>query len=626
MSDHKFDPEVTTIVRRFSEKVAKEMPEDPIAQALGTWEEGESARENEGAAWQHWLQFSEQSSDPDSALLEQQCRKVAEIWRDFKSHFPGLEWTDSIDRPPSIMALQEQVVSAQKDLETRSEHGWRRVKNNFSRFLESLEGHKALFSVIPEGNMYTSLLVGVVSSVVKASVAYGKTAQGFSEALADLSSDLHYVGKSTGISDSPEMKRCVVKLYAEVFEFLCHAMKWYQSPGRRLLKSLNANFYDDSVQKRVTKIQRLVQQVNREANLKTQMRVMDFAENQRRHGDEVRMQFEALDRKFGRMYDFLLDLGMNSANLLQANGEAIKDEERKALILGSTNVALGQSDPALDQLPDSDQLENNSLIENTEEMRLTRDEMCEYSERLKEFAEYLPSQLSAVSDAPRRPYIPEEVVRSLRVWIEAGDSRFLWVEGPGEDSQNEDLSRMATQIWTSSSAARIPVVLFFRRSHYSFQARFSMSVQQAGLIALLYSLITQFINLLPEDFPGPSKLARDKFERLDGSFASIDAALEILDSLLGLAPPALVCVINGLERLESRETMVGIALLVNMLRRQSGGRRFKILFTTLGSSYVLGKKMDIRERVLATRMNQGRAGSFLPGAASIGDVRIGYMD
>lgn len=60
MSDQKFDPKVTTIVRRFSEKIAEEMPEDLIAQALGTWEEGERARENEGAAWQHWLQFTEQ--------------------------------------------------------------------------------------------------------------------------------------------------------------------------------------------------------------------------------------------------------------------------------------------------------------------------------------------------------------------------------------------------------------------------------------------------------------------------------------------------------------------------------------------------------------------------------------
>lgn len=128
------------------------------------------------------------------------------------------------------------------------------------------------------------------------------------------------------ISDSSEMKRCVFKLYTEVFEFLCHSMKWYRSPGRRLLKSFNVNFYDNSVHKRVTKIQRLVQQVNREANLKTQLRVIDFAENQRRHGDEVRIQLEeTLERRFGRLYDLLLDLGVNSANLLQANGEAIKE-------------------------------------------------------------------------------------------------------------------------------------------------------------------------------------------------------------------------------------------------------------------------------------------------------------
>ncbi|KAI1761649.1 hypothetical protein GGR53DRAFT_469083 [Hypoxylon sp. FL1150] len=64
----------------------------------------------------------------------------------------------------------------------------------------------------------------------------------------------------------------------------------------------------------------------------------------------------------------------------------------------------------------------------------------------------------------------------------------------------------------------------------------------------------------------------------------------------GTSSPALVCVIDGMERLESRETMESIALLVNMLRNHSSGHIFKGLFTTLGSSYVLGKKMDLGER------------------------------
>ncbi|KAI0178876.1 hypothetical protein GGR52DRAFT_278194 [Hypoxylon sp. FL1284] len=601
------------------------MPEDSIAQALGPLDKGEGKLENEGAVWQHWLQFAEQSSDPDSMLLEQQGRRVANIWRDFKSHFPGLEWVDGVDKPPTIVALQEQVISAHKDLETRSERGWRRVKSNLSRFLESLEGHKALFSVIPDGTLYTSLLVGVISSVVKASVDYAKAAQGFSEALADLSSDLSFVGKNIKIPDSPEMKRCVVNLHAEVFEFLCHAMKWYQSPRRRLRQSFNANFYDENVRKRVKKIQRLVQQVNREAEFETRLRVMDFAENQRGYGDDVRLQVEeALDRRFGQIYDLFLNQGRASANLLQANGEAVRNEERKALTPGSTSIAPERSDPLFDSDPGPDKLECN-IVEDTEERCLTRDAILIYSERLKEFAEYLPVHLPAAGEAPERPAIPDEVVRCLRAWMQARDTRMLWVEGPAEDSRNETLPKMTLQICTSSSTARIPVFLFFRRSHYRSRAQSSLSPQQAGLIALFYSLIVQFVNLLPEDFPEASHLAGEKFEKLDGSFASTDTALEVLDDLLTLAPAALVCVIDGLERLESRDTMAGIALLLNMLRRQSDGRRYKILFTRLGSSYVLGKKLRISERVLATRMNQGRAGSSLPGAASIGDVRPEHL-
>lgn len=66
MNNHTFDPEITTLVRRFSEKVAQEMPNDTIAQALGTWEEEEKARESKDAAWQIFLQFTETRSYPFS--------------------------------------------------------------------------------------------------------------------------------------------------------------------------------------------------------------------------------------------------------------------------------------------------------------------------------------------------------------------------------------------------------------------------------------------------------------------------------------------------------------------------------------------------------------------------------
>ncbi|KAI2622557.1 hypothetical protein GGR54DRAFT_599023 [Hypoxylon sp. NC1633] len=636
MSNCKPDPEIVALVRKFSVKVAKEMPDDPIAQALGTWEEGEKMRDNEVVEWQQWLQFTENTSDSESAILEQQCRKVAETWRTFKSHFPG-QWADGIDKPPSIMTLKSEVDSAQKKLEKRSEHGWRRVKKNLLSFMDTLDGHKALFSIIPSGSIYTSLLVGVVSSVVKASADYEKTAEGFSEALADLGGDLHYVGRSTRISDSPEMKRYVVSLYVEVFEFLCHAMKWYQSPGRRLLKSWNVHFYDNTVEKRVIRIQRLVKQISREADVETQWRVKDFAENQRSIVQEVvRDQFEQFGdlfqeqwkQKFQTFNDLvLLGLGHSSANLLRANGEAIKDDERHSMITSSNLTPVEHSDPAFKRLGLEHSKEGLMDKQQEDTMNDTREKICENSQYLQGFAEYLPTQVSDAVNSLGPPAIPEEVVLALRLWIESENTRFLWVEGPAEDMYNADLSKMAMQICNNASTARIPTVLFFRSSNYAFQTS-SMSAQHAGFIALLYSLIVQFINMLPDNFQYTPALGEQNFRHLDGSLASIDTALDILDSLMTLAPAALVCVIDGLGRLESSDTYVGIAKLVNMLRRQSEvrGRRYKLLFTTLGGSYVLGKKLDIRERVSATRMGQRRAGSPLPGAADVRDVRVRRTD
>jgi hypothetical protein len=58
MADNRFEPEITSIVRRYSEKIAEEMPNDTLAQSLGVWDKNERIKENEEAEWQEWLQFN----------------------------------------------------------------------------------------------------------------------------------------------------------------------------------------------------------------------------------------------------------------------------------------------------------------------------------------------------------------------------------------------------------------------------------------------------------------------------------------------------------------------------------------------------------------------------------------
>lgn len=57
MGHGKFEPEITSLVRRYSEKVAEEMPNDTLAQSLGTWQRAETRKEDEDTEWQKWLRF-----------------------------------------------------------------------------------------------------------------------------------------------------------------------------------------------------------------------------------------------------------------------------------------------------------------------------------------------------------------------------------------------------------------------------------------------------------------------------------------------------------------------------------------------------------------------------------------
>ncbi|KAI0837579.1 hypothetical protein F5Y06DRAFT_297436 [Hypoxylon sp. FL0890] len=304
--------------------------------------------------------------------------------------------------------------------------------------------------------------------------------------------------------------------------------------------------------------------------------------------EEIRTEVErALDRKFAEFLDLWHQGHHATGNFAQMFGRRARRESTLAggLQFGRTGRELMQ----------------------------TKEEVYEYAQHLERFAHYLPIDVPDLGGLPVFASLSENVGEALIRWLEAPGSQFLWVDDLLTDPQNGVLTRMSMQICENASAARLPVVLFFRRDHYCFRQGSSMSAEHAGLIALLYSLILQFINLLPDSFRSRPTLTDETFRCLDGGLLSVLTALDILDNLLDHAPTALICVIDGLERLEMPYTMAAIEQLVFMLRRQSEGRRFKVLFTTIGTSEVLSSEMNVREQVLANRTTLGRAGGRLSG-------------
>lgn len=77
----------------------------------------------------------------------------------------GLEDFDE-SKPPTIYTLKKVVRSLEKKREDSAGTLWARTRANMTAFANSMDGHKQLFSLFPSENIYTSVLSGVVSTII----------------------------------------------------------------------------------------------------------------------------------------------------------------------------------------------------------------------------------------------------------------------------------------------------------------------------------------------------------------------------------------------------------------------------------------------------------------------------
>lgn len=182
------------------------------------------------------------------------------------------------------------------------------------------------------------------------------------------------------------------------------------------------------------------------------------------------------------------------------------------------------------------------------------------------------------------------------------------------------ISAAAMRVSAISIDAGIPCVSFFLKPQYSFALSKGMSHREAGLIALLYSVITQLACLLPTAFPATTGLDESQFRLLDGGIESVPAALKMIRALLVHAPPSLIWVLDGFQLVENEVTIPHLRALVDILRDQESKHISKVCFTTDGNCFVLMRAMNAWERVDASRMAQHRAGTLLRGGSDVGEL------
>ncbi|KAI1479211.1 hypothetical protein F4774DRAFT_138077 [Daldinia eschscholtzii] len=637
MNDTIGEPGVSLLVRKYSLRAEQETPNSILSKALGTTsrniDDEEERSTKQLSDWKKWLQNGDIPDGHNQlGALEKQRKEVIEMWQQFHHLFPAWEEpTLARDGVPTIATLRDAVQEAQISWGRKS-----KTRNRLFMFLEALDDHSYLFKLIPTEDKYLSLLTGVISSIVKASVNYNKIADGFSQALSEMTADLRTAGRKMEIEDGPDMQKLVSELYVQVFQFLCHAMSYFRKRTKRLRSALNKHFYEKNFKTMVDGIRTTIQKIQQEAAHATEGRIRGLEDrviqvdykldqvlpclkavgNESRDDDENQIGDKLI------LATRFVSLGNRAFQHLEAvqahcQYDEISDLRHHALLLpGIEDIEVSSTEES-NRRVESDESTSSDEINETD-LR-TRYEIQEYASRLSPYIEDGRKEVSNTPDRVSRELLPAEVILELQNWLGAVKSRMIWVEGMPANSYSSDLSLAARRLVDISLSANIPCISFFVKPRYDFASRVSppMPQRQAAVVALLYSIITQLACLLPVEFENLEELEEAHFQKLDGSFGSVPFALQVVRALLKYAPPSLIWVLDGFQLTESQDTIPHLRTLISILRDQEANCISKVCFTTDGNCMVLSRTMNVLERVEASRTTQGRPGNLLRGGSDI---------
>lgn len=207
-----------------------------------------------------------------------------------------------------------------------------------------------------------------------------------------------------------------------------------------------------------------------------------------------------------------------------------------------------------------------------------------------------------------KTFVETHVATSLHKWLSDNSSPFLCIAGPRQSTTNL-ASRLATAVCASVTQSSIPLI---QGSCILSPGGTPNDSDQTVLVRLVYSLIAQLIDILPEDYQSAETIS---IADLDGTTQTLGRALRVLAILLRASPSPLFCVIDNFQCLErpSKDNS-NLSGLLNVL--QEHGRQcktslvprpLKVLFTTSGRSMSLLKELEPRTIVMIDQLVTGHA-------------------
>lgn len=106
-------------------------------------------------------------------VIRQEASGLAQKFHDFYQTFPENERVNLTKFVPTIEGVMDQVKQIHLKHEAKKKDGIAgRTKKYFHRFCGTINAHKSLLGILPEGNEYISIFTGVLHVVIQVCPVY----------------------------------------------------------------------------------------------------------------------------------------------------------------------------------------------------------------------------------------------------------------------------------------------------------------------------------------------------------------------------------------------------------------------------------------------------------------------
>ncbi|KAL4927695.1 uncharacterized protein BDV17DRAFT_122687 [Aspergillus undulatus] len=468
---------------------------------------------------------------------------------------------------------------------------------------------------LPSHQYYSALLYGTLQSIIKASSGYPRVMNGVMKALVKVNRSIYVSEFNEPLQLTNESTSSIAQFYSHFFFFLAELIDWYARRFKcRLLQSHHEDVYHN--------LRNLVATIWNTAK----GFMHDFVDTEDPYdsdGDRNGMLIQHADlylwenarlsqigrQKTDRRFaaeNALMRLLIWEIQLSAAERSKLRDE-RGLLLSQMSDAASRQLRPdgeqksaivCLTTAPGQDLLIPATPSEKHKH-KYNRVELQAASAHLQEYFDHNGQRGS--HDPGTDIVVGANVIETLKQWATDTYSQILAIGSFPNASGTPYFTSHAGQISACyanlAQDTKSPIITFFCSPQQTTKE--GMTAFQAGLIALVYSLIRQLLEYLPPVLNGSSThtVKAENFTLLDGTLASWKEVLSLIDTLLYYAPPLLMCVIDGLDKLSDPSTDEYIRSLVRIFvchtrnpEDSSPGRQsvlLKILFTVDGELDVL---------------------------------------